>query len=74
MLEVIHRSLIAQGINLWLEALATGENLADLAHRHASFDPTEDATDFVDISLGIQAVPTFGARGLNQSISALPGT
>ncbi|MCY1181247.1 hypothetical protein D9M73_217410 [compost metagenome] len=53
-------------------ALAAGENLADLTDRHPPLDPAEDVADFIDIGLGIEAVPTFGARGLNEPITTLP--
>ncbi|MNP77739.1 hypothetical protein D3C76_1752250 [compost metagenome] len=65
----VHRAASLPG-----EGIAASQNTADLADRHAALQPPKDTADFIDISLGIQAVTTVGADGLNQSITAFPGT
>lgn len=54
--------------------MAASKNAAHLADRHATLQPAEDTADFIDISLGIQAVTTVGTDGLDQPITAFPGT
>jgi hypothetical protein len=53
--------------------LGTGQDATHLAHRHAALDPAENAAHFVDVGLGIETVPAFGANRLHQPIATLPG-
>ncbi len=53
--------------------MITREDAGNLAYRHAALQPAKDATDVIDVGLGIQAVATVGAGWLDQAMAALPG-
>ncbi|MNF86079.1 hypothetical protein D3C84_685020 [compost metagenome] len=66
--------VIGNEVRQSLKRRSLGQDLADLADRHAAFDPVENAANALNIGHRIQTMPTLGARRHNQPIAALPGT
>ncbi|MNN58536.1 hypothetical protein D3C81_1735880 [compost metagenome] len=72
-LQIIRlHQVIRDDVRQYFHRFSLGEDLADLAHGDPAINPIDDAAHALDIDHRIEPMPTFGARGLNQTIAPLP--